>query len=430
VVDDGADPVADCVPDDPRIRYLRLDARLVLGRKRNVACAEARGEFIVNWDDDDWYPSWRVSAQIERLCQRNARVCGSSRLYYRDAQSGQAWEYRYPRHDWVAGNTLAYRRDFWQAHPFPEIQVGEDAAFVARLRGQGLVDLDDPGICVATVHAANTSRKNTRASFWTPLQDEARLALMNRIQAVATPSQSLAAPLVSCIMPTSDRRRFVPLALENFRSQTYARKELVIVDDGSDPIGDLVIGYPELRYIRVEEKLSIGAKRNLACVQSRGELIAHWDDDDWYAPDRLERQVHPIATGQADLTGLDSRYVMVLPSGDCWTVDSRLHKRMFVGNVHGGTLVYRKAIWESVARYPDVNLAEDAALLSAAQRSGARLVPVANSGSFIYVRHGRNAWRFDAGRFLDPRGWQRTDAPSGFGSMLMERYRRAAANVV
>ena len=46
-------------------------------------------------------------------------------------------------------------------------------------------------------------------------------------------------PLVSCIMPTADRRRFVPLAIQNFLQQDYPNRELVILDDGQDSVADL-----------------------------------------------------------------------------------------------------------------------------------------------------------------------------------------------
>ncbi len=55
----------------------------------------------------------------------------------------------------------------------------------------------------------------------------------------------------------------------------------------STPVGDLVAGVPGVRYLQLPQRASIGAKRNLACAEARGELIAHWDDDDWYAPARL-----------------------------------------------------------------------------------------------------------------------------------------------
>src|SRR3954469_23264052 len=55
---------------------------------------------------------------------------------------------------------------------------------------------------------------------------------------------------VSCVMPTFNRRRFVPDAIENFRLQTYADRELVIIDDGTDPVADLVAGDDRIRYVR------------------------------------------------------------------------------------------------------------------------------------------------------------------------------------
>src|SRR5678816_3153619 len=91
-------------------------------------------------------------------------------------------------------------------------------------------------------------------------------------------------PLVSSIMPTYNRRAFVPQAIGYFLRQDYARKELIIVDDGSDEISDLIPRDERLRYTRLDHKLPLGAKLNLACEQASGEIIINWDDDDWYAP--------------------------------------------------------------------------------------------------------------------------------------------------
>ena len=55
------------------------------------------------------------------------------------------------------------------------------------------------------------------------------------------------APLVSCIMPTYNRRRFVPGAIAQFLRQDYLSSELVILDDGADLVGDLVPADPSIR---------------------------------------------------------------------------------------------------------------------------------------------------------------------------------------
>ena len=428
VVDDGTEPVGDLVPLNDRIRYLRFDQKLTIGAKRNLACEKARGEFIVHWDDDDWYPSWRVRAQVQAMLDRGADLSGSSRVAYFDPAHDRAWEYRYPpaKGPWVAGNTLAYRKSFWSTHKFPDIQVGEDSRFVWSSKGRSIADLADPRLCVATVHSNNTSRKNVNAVYWhSQPRDYIDSLIGDDIYFYRT--VETAWPLVSCIMPTYERRRYVPQALQSFLQQDYPNRELIIVDDGKDAIGDLVERLPNVRYFHVA-RTSIGAKRNLACKHAAGEIIAHWDDDDWYSPDRLRYQVMPILAGKADLTGLENAFVLALPRGEFWTTAPALHKRLFVGDVHGGTLVYRKDLWTQGMRYPEINLAEDAALLLRATRQGKKLVRLSNPGVFVYVRHGRNAWQqFAPGTFIDPKGWQKIRAPLDFPAAVLEFYKQASA---
>lgn len=100
--------------------------------------------------------------------------------------------------------------------------------------------------------------------------------------------------LTSCIMPTHDRRAFVPQAVGYFLRQDYIGRELIVVDDGTDPVQDLMPDDARIRYLRLEGKHTLGAKRNLACRESRGEVIVHWDDDDWMAPWRLSYQVENL----------------------------------------------------------------------------------------------------------------------------------------
>lgn len=424
IVDDGTDAVRDLVPDDPRIVYTHSTRRLSVGAKRNLACERARGEFIVHWDDDDWYPATRISRQTAALVDRGADVCGSSEIYFYDRARDRAFLYRYSGGGlpWVAGTTLAYRRDVWLRRPFADVQVGEDAQFVWAAAGR-VADLRDATLCVAAVHAGNVSPKDTAGAYWSP----APVDVVRRMLTSDSPPAGAPGPLVSCIMPTYNRRAFIGLALSCFREQTYPNRELIVVDDGTDPVADLVRGDPQIRYFRVPARLPIGAKRNRACAEARGEFVAHWDDDDWYGADRLERQLAPLLAGRADITGLENRFVLQVPDGRFWTMDPRLHRSMFVGDVHGGTLAYRRRIWTAGIRYPEVDLAEDAALLRQATASGHRLLKLENLGSFVYMRHSRNAWRFDAGSFLDPSGWRQADAPTGFTPARLDAYTAAAA---
>ena len=90
--------------------------------------------------------------------------------------------------------------------------------------------------------------------------------------------------VVSCIMPTANRRRFVPLAIRYFLAQDYPNKELLILDDGDDSVADLLPDHPQVRYMREPKGRTLGVKRNRLCELAQGDIIAHWDDDDWHAP--------------------------------------------------------------------------------------------------------------------------------------------------
>ena len=140
-----------------------------------------------------------------------------------------------------------------------------------------------------------------------------------------------AEPLVSCIMPTADRRAFVPLAIRYFLRQDYENRELIILDDGSDPVSATCI--PNIRGSATSRCRS-GAPwaRNITRgdLLARGEIIAHWDDDDWFAERRLSYQVSELLKQpRMTLTGF-SRVLFYCPNADrAWEYSTRL--RSFPG---------------------------------------------------------------------------------------------------
>ncbi|MEJ2670918.1 MAG: glycosyltransferase [Deltaproteobacteria bacterium] len=168
IVDDGTDSIRDLIPSDSRIRYIRLENKLTIGAKRNLACEQAQGDIIAHWDDDDWYAPYRLSYQTEALRQAGAEVCGTNRLRFYDLDTRRAWEYVYPAHlrFWLSGNTLCYRRAFWVNHPFEDINVGEDGRFVWSGDPKRMVALPDTTFHVGLIHGNNASPKQTQGAYW------------------------------------------------------------------------------------------------------------------------------------------------------------------------------------------------------------------------------------------------------------------------
>jgi len=167
-VDDGPEPVRDLLPDDPLVRYYRLDARTVLGAKRNLACDLARGSIIVHWDDNDCASPDRVSVQVAALTADQADICGVGTLLYYDPASSSAWRFTWPARlrPGAAGPSLCFAKELWARSPFPEVAIGEDTRFVFSPAVRRIIYVHQPACVVGIIHRENTAPKSVRGAHW------------------------------------------------------------------------------------------------------------------------------------------------------------------------------------------------------------------------------------------------------------------------
>jgi glycosyltransferase involved in cell wall biosynthesis len=103
-------------------------------------------------------------------------------------------------------------------------------------------------------------------------------------------------PFVSICTPTFNRRPFIPFIRKCFEHQTYPkdRMEWIIIDDGTDPIEDLVKDIEQVKYFYYEEKMLLGKKRNLMHSKCKGDIIIYMDDDDYYPEERVSHAVETL----------------------------------------------------------------------------------------------------------------------------------------
>lgn len=109
-------------------------------------------------------------------------------------------------------------------------------------------------------------------------------------------------------MPTRiSRLPFILQSIKYFRAQTYQDAELMISCVSPE--------YPEelRRHIVYDENIvlrwtpenleSAGEARNHVNVQAHGQIIIHWDDDDWYAPERIADEVGFLISSGKQVVG-------------------------------------------------------------------------------------------------------------------------------
>lgn len=98
-------------------------------------------------------------------------------------------------------------------------------------------------------------------------------------------------PSVSVLMPTYNRERYLPEAIESVLRQTYESFELLIVDDGStDRTKEVVAPYLTDHRIKYFHKPNGGQSsgRNFGFKRSQGSYICFLDSDNKWLPNKLE----------------------------------------------------------------------------------------------------------------------------------------------
>ncbi len=201
-------------------------------------------------------------------------------------------------------------------------------------------------------------------------------------------------PLVSCVLPTRDRPAWVEQAVRYFRHQTHPTRELLVVDTGAEPVAADLARLPGIRVVRPGPGTSLGQARNIGASLAAGPLIAHWDDDDWYAPDRIARQVAALTGSHAQVCGLGTVLAYRLAEGDAWRYQPLPGDRPYLA---GSTLMYRREAW-CRQPFPDIDIGEDASWL--AMQQAADLLPLPDAGWFVAVLHRTNCAPKD---LADPR---------------------------
>ncbi len=116
-------------------------------------------------------------------------------------------------------------------------------------------------------------------------------------------------PKVSVIIPTYNREKLLPRAIQSVLDQTYSNFELIVVDDGSpDNTKKIVEEFQKkdkrIKYIWQENFGGNSKTINTGIKASQGEYIALLEDDDEWLPKKLEKQLEVFQNSKKERLGL------------------------------------------------------------------------------------------------------------------------------
>lgn len=111
---------------------------------------------------------------------------------------------------------------------------------------------------------------------------------------------------ISVIIPTYNRARYLPEALESLIAQTYQDFEIVIIDDGSNDdtkntIEPYLKNFPDkIKYFYQDNK-GISSALNAGIRMANGKYICFLDDDDFYTSNSLQLRINAIREYDVDI---------------------------------------------------------------------------------------------------------------------------------
>lgn len=140
-------------------------------------------------------------------------------------------------------------------------------------------------------------------------------------------------PLVSVIIPVYNAEKYIKQAIESVLYQTYKNVEIIIVNDFSTDKSDEIIKSLMAKHKEVnilyfinEKNLGVAESRNIGIRYASGEYIAFLDADDYWFPNKLEKQINLFL--QNPNIGLVHTYKVVLKEDKNFWFPTKYHLKL------------------------------------------------------------------------------------------------------
>jgi glycosyltransferase involved in cell wall biosynthesis len=171
---------------DKRVTYVHDPSTMTVGDKRNLLVERSRGQYIVHFDDDDYYAPDYVSYMLTMATQLNAELVKLSAFFlfhinchtyaYCDLRITDGLHFTWSKdflrghviradcNSFLADNSLGYgfsyvyKRILWEGHHFSSLDWDEDRTFAKQINSSRVIALPDTvGLCIHMLHPDNLS---------------------------------------------------------------------------------------------------------------------------------------------------------------------------------------------------------------------------------------------------------------------------------
>lgn len=162
VIDDSPESNADLFPqvlDGITVRYCYFHRKVPLAVKRNHLNHQAKGKYIVNMDDDDYYPACRVSHAVGALITSGQHIVGNSIMFMYFTNDKMIYQMGPYGENHGTAATFAYTKEYTKTHDFGTGNFAEESVFTDSWKTR-IFQIDPMKSVLALSHSNNTVDKN------------------------------------------------------------------------------------------------------------------------------------------------------------------------------------------------------------------------------------------------------------------------------
>ena len=162
--DDSNKSIKDILPFCDKIKYYHLDL-MTIGKKRNFLCNESIGDIIIFMDDDDFYPSDKVSYTVDKLWNSDYLVSGSSTMYVYYIMLNEIYKFgpylvKNNNTNHSTCGTLSFKKEYFNNNKFDEkCNKSEEKQFLNNWKTK-VLQLDSLKSILCIAHFDNTVDKH------------------------------------------------------------------------------------------------------------------------------------------------------------------------------------------------------------------------------------------------------------------------------
>mgnify|MGYP000979814909 FL=1 len=206
------------------------------------------------------------------------------------------------------------------------------------------------------------------------------------------------------IITCTKRPAYLQNILNNYLRQDFSPKELIIIINNNainlEHWRRQAVQYPNVKVLRIDEKIGQGACLNYAANQAVFDYVAKFDDDDYYAPAYLSNAVAALENSGAGVVGKAS-WFLYFEGSRTLALFAPGRENSFVDKVTGATMLIRKDVVQRI-RFRNLNAGEDVQFCRDCVNNNIRIYST-DRYNFVGIRRlniGSHTWQDSESRIL------------------------------